>query len=265
MKCERCGAQNDDASRFCMNCGNPLQPTPAGVPSVTAPRDAPPSRPSSPVATAATVGGLAGILGGAASAIGWFMPWFGLGQLGAGLGSLFGYGNSPLSGLASMMGGGVGGSGFQLMLFALQVPSLVNSFGGMGFAQPRSDLGTLSGIALLIALALVLLPILGILSVRAGVLMLPLRAEFGNPAVAKTRTWLDGLSRNAVIGFVLMVAIFILLSQIPFATMLLSSGFFITAGAFLLTWLAALFAKSQIKPVLPNETQSGLDNAPQTG
>jgi hypothetical protein len=273
MYCPNCGAQNEPTNRFCISCGMALEsvavqstvqstaPTlaqqtlaqpPAAAPTVTPAVPpiviAPPKpKPSSPVAVAAPVGGIAGIVGGAASAIGWFMPWFGLGQIGqslGALGSLFGLGGG--GGLGSLLSGGIGGSGFQLLLLAIQVPSLLNSFGGLYGA--RSDTGGIVLIAILAILILVLIPIMGLLNIRAGVSALQLRSERDSIGVNLVRNQLNALTRNSAIGFILMVIIFILLAQIPFATMLLSSGFFITAGGFALAWFMALIAKGQVKP-----------------
>jgi hypothetical protein len=230
------------------------QPTPvapvAPAPIVVAP---PKTEPGSPVALAAPVGGIAGILGGAASAIGWFMPWFGLGQIGQGIGALGGLlglgGLGGGSGLGSLLGGGVGGSGFQLLMLAFQVPGLLNSFGGLygGFGA-RPDTGGILLIAILAILVLILIPIMGLLNIRAGASALQLRSDRDSIGVNLVRNQLNALTTNSTIGFILMVIIFILLAQIPFATMLLSSGFFITAGGFALAWFGALLAKGQIRP-----------------
>lgn len=264
MYCPACGVENENSFRFCQSCGAPLRPEvqvappPTDVPAVQAPAQppvpqpvqpiAPPPRPSGPLEVAALVGGIGGIFGGAASAIGWFMPWFGLGQLGQGLGVL---GN--LIGLGGG-GGGIAGSGFQLMLLAIQVPSLVNASRGLfGYSTGYStgaDTGTaISLISILVALILVLIPILGLLSIRAGVNALQLRSVTDSISVGTFKHHLNALTRNSAIGFIVMVIIFILLAQIPFVTMLLSSGFFITGGGFALGLLASLWAKGQVRPI----------------
>ena len=274
MYCPSCGAQNEPGNRFCISCGSPLEPQkPAAVVTPASPAAAAPSapqsggpqapvvpvaptpiivapptpKPSSPVALAATVGGVAGIVGGAASAIGWFMPWFGLGQIGQSLGTLASLiGLDGGGGLGSLLGGGIGGSGFQLLLLAIQVPSLLGAFSSP--YGPRPDMSGLLLIVLPAILILVLIPVLGLLNIRAGASALQLRLATNSIEIGAVKNKLDALSSNSTIGFILMVIIFILLAQIPFATMLLSSGFFITAGGFALAWFAALIAKGQIKP-----------------
>ncbi|MCL6512485.1 MAG: zinc ribbon domain-containing protein [Anaerolineae bacterium] len=284
MYCPSCGAQNEPGNRFCISCGSPLEPqkpvavvTPASpvaaapsAPQAGGPQApvvpvaptpiivAPPTpKPSSPVALAATVGGVAGIVGGAASAIGWFMPWFGLGQIGQSLGalaSLIGLGGD--GGLGSLLGGGIGGSGFQLLLLAIQVPSLLNAFSSP--YGPRPDMSGLLLIVLSAILILVLIPVLGLLNIRAGASALQLRLATNSIEIGAVKNKLDALSSNSTIGFILMVIIFILLAQIPFATMLLSSGFFITAGGFALAWFAALIAKGQVKPLNPVDVKASV-------
>ncbi len=132
------------------------------------------------------------------------------------------------------------------MLLATQVPSLLNLFGSSYGA--RSDTSGILLIVILAILVLVLIPILGVLNFRAGANVLRLRSSRDSTGVFMTEDRLSALTRNSIIGFILMVIIFILLAQIPFATMLLSSGFFITAGGFALAWLLATIAKGQIKP-----------------
>ena len=244
MYCSKCGAQNEDANRFCLSCGAALAtvavptPAPMSFTSVTLPK------PSGPVALAAPIGGIAGIVGGATSAIGWFMPWFGLGQVGSSLGGIAGLLlGSGGGGLASALGGGIGGSGFQLLLLVLQIPSLLNSFNAYG---ARSDTGSILGLVIVAILILVLIPILGLLNIRAGVAALQLRSTTDSISIGTVKNQLNAIINNSSFGFILLVAIFILLSQIPFATMLLSSGFFITAGGFALAWFAAVTAKGQV-------------------
>ncbi|MCS6848948.1 MAG: hypothetical protein RMN52_14680, partial [Anaerolineae bacterium] len=87
------------------------------------------------------------------------------------------------------------------------------------------------------------------LSIRAGVNALQLRLVTDSISVGTFKHHLNTLTRNSAIGLIVMVIIFILLAQIPFATMLLSNGFFITAGGFALGWFASLLAKGQIKPI----------------
>lgn len=256
MYCPKCGAQNDDTSKFCLRCGTALNPVSPGavvespilapLPAIVQPK------PAQPLAVGALLGSASGLIGGAAAVIGWFMPWFGLGQVGnalAGLGGgllggLLGGGLLGGGGLGSLLGGGIGGSGFQLMMLAIQVPSLVNSFSAY---NPNSSTDSITMIAIVAALLLLLVPIMGILMFRAGMGVLPYRAGTSTMNRASATDRLSDLMRDAAIGFVLMVVLFIIVSQIPFASMLLSSGFFITAGAFGVTWLLAMFARTQVR------------------
>lgn len=272
MYCPHCGAQNETTNRFCVSCGKALDAPATGVATstpggtlVAAPAPAnvslaeqsmpnpvviAPPKPSNPVAVAAPLGGLAGILCGAASAIGWFMPWFGLGQLGAGLGGLLGGATNLLGvggGVGSILGGGIGGSGFQLMMLAIQVPSLVNSFGGL-YGARSTDATGITLIAILVILLLLLIPIMGLLNIRSGALALQGRSSTSATGVRLVQAQLDAIRFYSTVGFVLMVIIFILLAQIPFATTLLSSGFFITIGGFALAWFLAMLAKGQVRP-----------------
>ena len=81
---------------------------------------------------------------------------------------------------------------------------------------------------------------------------LPLRSATNYAGIKVVKDSLDSIINGSAFGFILMVIIFILVSQIPFVAMLLSSGFFITAGGFALAWLAAVTAKGQVKAATAN-------------
>ncbi len=256
MYCPNCSAQNDDTNKFCLKCGFTLNPNPQSTGmQTTTPAPLPvivPPKPAQPLAVGVLLGSVSGLVGGAAAVIGWFMPWFGLGQVGnvlAGLGGgllggLLGGGLFGGGGLGTLLGGGIGGSGFQMMMLAIQIPSLMNSFNVYG--QNNSTIG-ITVIALVSALLLLLVPIMGILMFRAGLDVLPYRAGTKLYHATGANDKISDLIRGAALGFILMVVLFIVVSQIPFAGMLLSGGFFTTAAAFGVTWLLAIFARTQVR------------------
>lgn len=267
MYCPNCGTPNDDSNKYCLKCGFALNPnptdtvlqttTPAPLPVIATPK------PAQPLAPGVIMGAATGLIGGAAAVIGWFMPWFGLGQVGNSLAGLFGMGGGLFGGggLGALLGGGIGGSGFQLMMLAVQVPSLANSFNAYSYNQ-NNPMAGVTAIAIVAALLLLLVPILGILMFRAGMNVLPYRIGTTSMDAAGASGKLSALMRNAALGFVLMVILFILVSQIPFAGMLLSGGFFITIGAFGVVWLLAMFARTQVRQAKIEEVEKVLNSEP---
>lgn len=225
MFCPNCGTENADTNRFCLKCGTALETK--SVQSVTPQpsRVYTPPTPRSPAASAAITGGFAGIIGGAMAVIGWVMPWF---RIGTGLGSLFRISIST-------------GSGLQLLIAVLA--AVLGSFDG----KSTSSAAGIQLIALLLVLVLITIPLLGILNVRAGIKVFEKRLSVSKQDVSDIGSSINGLRARSTTGFILMVVIYVLVSLIPFLTPFLGSGFFVTAGAFALTFLGVLFAKSQIR------------------
>jgi hypothetical protein len=224
MFCPRCGAENAETNRFCLTCGAALETKP--MPPIT-----PPPRPQSPVASAATTGGFAGIIGGTLAVIGWLMPWFGIGA---------GFGN-PFGGL-----GGVSlGTGSGLQLF---IATLAAVFASLNSRSTGSVGGLIVLIAFVLALVLITIPILGIVIARTGVKIAEKRSSSSEQDVSAVVSWISQLRTRSAAGFILMAVIYILVSLIPFLSALLGTGFFVTSGAFALVFLSALFAKSQAGP-----------------
>jgi hypothetical protein len=174
------------------------------------------------VASVGTIGGFAGIIGGALAILGWMLPWFGLG---AALGSLFG-------GIRAFSMGA--GSGLQLLLASI---AAMFSGSGSGFL-----------IGLILAVVLITIPILGLANALTGIKAVERRSSAIETDVSNIGRWTNQLRNRSAAGCIIMVLIYALISIIPFLTALLGSGFYLAAGAFVITFLGALYAKSQIRP-----------------
>jgi hypothetical protein len=238
-----CQTPNPDTSKFCFKCGTKL-PTPDLVvsPSPQPPRvtlDTRAIQSSAQNVTSnvgAIVGSLIGIVGGIAICVGWFLPWvtFG-GVLGSGLDIL-----NWLGGEQQL--GGLGGlsNGLQIFLGLL-------AFGFAMIATPNSGGGTVLGLlALILALVVIVLPIMGLNILRTGVQTLDMRTEMGRSSNALISKRLRAMRSNAVTVFVILVIIFITFAALPFGTSALGSGIITMGVAAVGVYIGALLARSMI-------------------
>jgi len=210
MNCPSCGSQNADTSKFCLKCGAALASTSLPGTPVSAPIPQ-----SHSVAVPATIGGLAGLVGGVLIVIGWLTPWFGLG------------------------GFGITGNGLQFMILALSGGLSSTQYGNSG-----SGLGAVLGI--LVALLLALIPLAGILCFRKGIRLFEIRSATDDQAKTTVKRHLKQLRSLAAASFVPMFLVFLLVSLIPFGGQTLANGYFLTIGGMALTFLGALFVQSSI-------------------
>lgn len=229
MNCPNCGTLNADTSRFCMQCGNQLPQVPqrptgsAGLFEM----------PQDPIGQAATIGGIAGIAGGGITILGWLLPWFNLGRL---LGGLLDFLNL-FGGFGINFGSGVG-NGLQLTFF-----SLVGGFA----ALTDGDTFLIGILALLLAGALVAIPVLGGLNIRTGIKIFEERSSYGNAGYSPLPDHFQKIRRRSTASLVIMVILFVFISMIPFATSVLASGFYLTALGAIGTFIAVLYSRSRIR------------------
>lgn len=243
MYCANCGAQNADTSKFCMKCGQALPQSPA--PSTTTYQPSPPrayhrpaSAPANPMVPVTLIGGIAGIIGGALSIIGWFMPWS----------------NVVITSF----------SGLQITLTAL-----TGAIAGLGMLQYGSSGLLLVLVGLLVAGVNGAVPILGGLCMRSAIGVFQYRFAVHN------RTQIDGkldeVKSRSKTGIVLMIVIVVtplvlsalLTAALPFMSFItqlgnmipnsgLGSGLFVTIGGFVLGYAGARIAR-----YLLSESNSG--------
>lgn len=185
--------------------------------------------------SAETAGGLTGIVGGATIGIGWITPWFGVGGWLTQLAQMANLTRGPsfLSGLTRGIG-----SGLQL--------TIVATVGGIA-ALTSDSLSGLVLLAFILAAVLGAIPVMAISLVRTGIQMLEARSSSGEPNLLGIRTRVQTLRRRSGTVIAIMVALFVLLSIIPFGTSVLGMGFYLTAAGAIGTFLAALLLESRIR------------------
>lgn len=217
MFCSKCGTENPNTSKFCSHCGHALQaatvPVAQRPPSPPTPTDYQPTKPANPLASSAAIGGITGMAGGAVIVLGWLLPW-----------SAVGLGNG------------------------LQILGLLATGGLLGGLA--SDEWGFLVILLAIALALVVLaiPYFGYLCARAGARLFEQRSSVDQHHANNVQMDLIQLRGRARIVLVLMFLLFVFVSVIPFfGSTLLGRGYYLMVGGALITFLGALFARSQLK------------------
>lgn len=207
MNCPNCGTPYAAGSHFCGTCGAPLPAVPAAP--VPPPAYAAPV-PKNPAAGSATLGGLAGLIGGSLVVIGWLLPWFGVGTFGI-------------------------GSGFQL--------AFVTMLGAVLGGQSRYT-GGLVIVAVLLFILLITIPILGVLNLLGGNAAVGKRSAASQQDIESLNALLGQMRSRSIAGLILMVLIFAVVSLIPFGSSVLATGFYLTGIAFGVTFLGNLFAKA---------------------
>jgi hypothetical protein len=235
MYCPSCGTQNTDTNRFCIKCGTALPAQISGPPSSRPVTLAPQPTPRNPASSAATIGGLAGLGGGALAIIGWFMPW------------------SAIQ--------GINGLQVTLSAFTAGIAALGLTDGAFGYSSQVNNVGGLLGIiALVIAVAYGSIPVIGIACVRTGLKLVELRP--GHPNAVKHE--IGTLKSRSTTGFVLMLTLYlipmvlsaVIISVLPFLLLAqqlfqslglgLGGGYFVAGSGFVLAFVGAIFARSQL-------------------
>ena len=230
MYCPNCGAQNADTNKFCLKCGTALPQAPAGSPA-SPPPYSPPRPPRNPLAYAVITGGLAGLIGGAVSVIGWLMPW--------------------TSALVSV-------SGLQLTLSAFDM-----TFTGLGTLRYTDHGWILVCLSIFVFLVFGSILLLGVLSARTGLSLFEGQSSSSGGRY-QIQAEVDQLRSRSIKGIVLMVSIFLaprilgaLLSlQAPGIGILgqlgnllpnsgYGEGFFLSAGGFVLAYVGARLARAR--------------------
>jgi hypothetical protein len=236
MFCPDCGTQNVESNKFCVKCGKSLAGVPLPAVSSSPDQISPPSRPAGaatdPLGSARLYGGIAGLGGGAMGIVGWLLPWS----------------NAVIVSI----------SGLQIT-----ISGFTAGLAGLGLARQSSASWILVCLGLFIGVVFGAIPVLGILCLRSG-----LRAFENRPAHAdesRISSELEKLRSRSIKGIVLVAAIFlvplvfsaILSTAMPGWSLLgqvgnllpnsgYGSGFFVTAGGFVLAYIGARLAKSQI-------------------
>jgi hypothetical protein len=179
---------------------------------------APAARPSNPVTSSATIGGLAGLLGGGMVLLGWFLPWldFGFGFLGV-------------------------GSGPQIVFGVLSVGLI-----GGGFAEDASGLLILCVTLLVVALLLVV-PVMGFLAARDGWGLFEDRMAGDKLAPSFALKDAERVRSRLQTVLILMALSFVAASVVSVGA--LGSGFWFTALGALGGYLAASYARTQLRRV----------------
>lgn len=224
MFCPNCGKQLVENSKFCMNCGKALQdsqisPRPSNQQPF--PQTSPSGldlqqKPTNPLASAATIGGLGGMIGGTFIILGW--------ATGGGLAilNLVFLGGSFLGILTGMLAGEAGGVIILLLSFVL-------------------------------AAVVLIVPVMSFLCVRTGISLIEKRSYTGRHYLFQVRGELEELRRRVAVIFVQLVLIFALTSFIPFiGNEVLGSGLYLAAIGAVVIFMSALFARSEIGPELPS-------------
>ena len=236
MYCSSCGTPNADNSKFCVRCGNALTSVSLPTSSNNSPSIMPPSRPggaaTEPLGSAKLYGGLAGLGGGALSIVGWLLPWS----------------NAVLVSI----------SGLQIT-----ISGFTAGLAGLGMLRYSNASWILVCLGLFIGLVFGAIPVLGILCLRSGFRVFETKAAhadasriFGDLAQLRSRS-VKGIILVAAIFLVPLVLSAILTTAFPGLSLLgqvsnllpnsgYGSGFFLTAGGFVLAYIGARLAQSQI-------------------
>ena len=262
MYCSNCGTQNADTNKFCIKCGTALPQVHSDLP--VSPLNHRSRRLQNPPASAVTIGGLAGLVGGAIGIIGWLMPWT----------------NVVVTSF----------SGLQITLTALNA-----GFAGLGAFQ-GTGLAFFWPIYLCFVITIVYgtVPLQGVWCIKAGLNIFERRGSTRNQhqieaemdrlrtgsaklkdvrrVLLRTEIEMDWLRSRSVRGIVLVALIFlvpVILSALLLAAQPIlivgelsnllpnsgyGSGFFVAAGGFVLTYIGARLARSQLDVSLPPST-----------
>jgi hypothetical protein len=236
MNCPRCGTENTLANRFCLKCGYQFTPKdrPAQASYSSSAGSVVRRNPPNALSQAIFLGGGAALAGGGLSALGWFLPWFNLGSLGALLGGLIGLGLGSGTGLLNTVGVG---NGLQL--------TMISMVGGLAILGERD--GFFLGIlGLILAFILISVILISVINIRLGIRLFELQASngVGNRSVVWGK--MQSLRKGSAYIFIIMVGIFVILSSIPFVTAVLSGGFYLTALGAAATYLGAMFSQSKL-------------------
>jgi DNA-binding CsgD family transcriptional regulator len=219
MFCPNCGKQLAENSKFCMNCGKALQnpqisPMPSNQQPLPQPSGFYSQKPANPLASAATIGGLGGMIGGALVILGW--------AAGGGLSilKLIFLGGGFLGILTGMLADEAGGIIILLLSFALAVVVLI-------------------------------VPVMSFLCVRTGISLIEKRSYTDHHYLFQVKVELEELRRRVAVIFVQIVLIFAFTSFIPFiGNKILGSGLYLAVIGAAVIFMSALFARSQIGPEL---------------
>jgi hypothetical protein len=250
MYCPNCGSQNADSNKFCHKCGNQLaQPSPPGHEQIPIP-GLWGVHPPDPTSNAATIGGISSLAGGGFVVLGWFVPWFSLGGLARWILSLLDIG----TGLGSFGFGAGVGNGLQISLLSLTA----------GLAALSSDEGVVVLFGLLcwvFAGIIISIPLVAVMIIRVGLKSFeasPFQTQ-NDPQLkaARIRENMENVRGKSVYLFGLLATIFVMFAAIPFGTAVLGSGFYLAIFGALISFLGALFARSQVSNVQWTGTMSG--------
>jgi len=235
MICPNCGTENSTANRFCLKCGHKFaiqnQPPRAqySIPGYGSAQ----SVSQNPTSQAAMIGSIAGLVGGGMASLGWFLPWFSLGSLSGLLGNLIGLGYN--SGLLNTVGVG---NGLQL--------TMITFIGGLALLGTREGV-FLALLALVVTLVLVSIIVASVNNIRLGIQLFELQATSNMNDRSIIWGKMKSLRTGSIYSFIVMAAIFVILSSIPFVTAVLSGGFYLTALGAVVTYLGVLFAQGRLR------------------
>lgn len=244
MYCPSCGTQNDDAYKFCKKCGTTL-PTPQAQQPFIPPKMVPNPvkgniQPTDQADSSKLLGGIASMLSGALVILGWFLPWskdFLSTTSGFDL-TISGF-TSILSGFALLTNENSAGFGLLILLYSIVI---VVVYG--------------------------LLPIWGWMTIKDGYQLFE-KKSLPKDVAKNTLTTVEFRSRR---GFILVAIIFIL--PLIFSAVLKSAspllyylgqlagkllqsqtglGIFVTATGFILSYVGARYAGTQLGQVIIEE------------
>ena len=236
MKCPNCGAENQEIYKFCQQCGTklPVSSTPTAAPVRSA--SFPNFWPQNPVQQATLIGAIGSAASGGLIILGWFTSWFGLSGIMNTLSRLLGYGS-----IGSFLGLGSGVlNGLQLTLL-----SLTASYAALRINEPLMGI-----LALVIAIFLITIVIVGILFIRHAIALYQLNPN--NPAnnenkVLLIRSKLQSIRNLSTTLFIMLIIIFVIAAAIPFGTSVLGRGFYLTLIGTICGYVGALVAQNRIR------------------
>lgn len=223
MICPECGIENAQSNRFCLSCGYNLEDI---------------RERSKNINQSMIIAGVLNLLGGGATILGWLMPWFSFGRLANSVMRYLGLG-AGLN-LFSNLGSG-GGSGLKLTLLSL----------GISFAALTSEETIIFGLLGFIVVAMfVSIPVMGGKNIKLGLDLFDLKAKGDSEKnISQIRSEVEDSKKRATRVFVVMVLLFIIFSIIPFASALLSGGFYVAVLGAVTTYLGARFVLNRIHSV----------------